>query len=200
MGPEAGSYRMVGEKSTYSRFGLLLAGAGVVIGAVLGISQKPAPVVPGPSVSAPVVAASPALIEVHVAGWVASPGVVQILDGSLTADAIRAAGGFRPGARSDAVNLAAPLSAGQQLVIPGPGAGEDPPGGSGAVSTGGLVAVNRATAADLETLPGVGPVLAARILAYRDQHGPFSQIEDLLAVSGVGEAKLAAIRDLITVP
>ncbi len=139
-------------------------------------------------------------IQVHVAGWVAAPGVVSLGEGALTADAIAAAGGLRSGARVDAVNLAAPVADGTQLVIPGP---EQPSTGQGADSgdtSGGLVAVNRATAAELETLPGVGPVLASRIVAYRDENGPFSEVEDLLSVPGIGEAKLAALRDLITVP
>lgn len=63
-----------------------------------------------------------------------------------------------------------------------------------------MVAVNRAAAAELETLPGVGPVLASRIVAFREENGPFSTVEDLLSVPGIGEAKLAALRDLITVP
>ena len=180
------------------RLGLLLAMAGVVIGVVLGISQKPTSVTVPPA-STPVVAA-PASIEVHVAGWVVSPGVVSIPEGALTADAIRAAGGFRPGARADGVNLAAPVSAGQQVVIPGPGVGDALSVGRDGSSTGGPVAVNRASESELEALPGVGPVLAGRIVAYRDQHGPFRQVEDLLGVPGIGEAKLAAIRDLIAVP
>lgn len=169
---------------------------GALVGAGLGLAQRPPPMpstLPQPSAES----APPAMIEVHVSGWVVSPGVVAVGEGSLTADAIVAAGGLRPGARIDTVNLAAPVTAGQQLVVAGP---DSPPGGGEVGSPGGLVPVNRATAAQLEDLPGVGPVLAGRIVAYRDQHGPFKTIEDLLGVPGIGEAKLAAVRDLITVP
>lgn len=176
--------------------GLVLALGGLVIGAGAGLAQRQqtVPVVLPPP---PTALGAPSLLEVHVVGWVVSPGVVSVPDGSLVVDAVVAAGGLRLGARVEAVNLAAPVTGGQQVVVPGP---DDPEGiapGGGAGS--GLVAVNRASASDLETLPGVGPVLAVRIVAYREQHGPFRQIEDLLGVPGIGEAKLASIRDLITV-
>ena len=129
----------------------------------------------------------------------AAPGVVSLPEGSLAADAVAAAGGMLPGALADSVNLAAPVSDGAQLIVPGPDSGLPVVEGQGAAG-GGLVAVNRATATELEVLPGVGPVLAERIVAYREQNGPFSQVEDLLGVPGIGEAKLAALRDLITVP
>lgn len=148
------------------------------------------------SVTAPVVEASePGVsIEVHVAGWVASPGVVRVPDGSIVADAIEAAGGLRSGAVPDLINLASPLRSGDQIVVPGPS-----DVGESAVSDG-LVALNRADANELQTLPGVGPVLAERIVVYRDQNGPFSRIEDLLQVPGIGESKLASFRDLVRVP
>jgi competence protein ComEA len=175
----------------------LLALGGLAVGLGLGLLQRdPHPVAP-PSL-VPGSPATPSNVEVHVAGWVVSPGVVSVPVGSLVVDVIVAAGGLRPGARVDAVNLAAPVAAGQQVLVPGPSPeGETPPGG---VAPGGKVAVNRATAAELESLPGVGPVLAGRIVAYRDQNGAFSRVEDLLSVPGIGEAKLSSIRDLITVP
>jgi competence protein ComEA len=98
------------------------------------------------------------------------------------------------------VNLAAPVMPGQQIIVPGPGDSGGAPTDVAGSGAGGLVAINRATAAELETLPGVGPVLAARIVAHREQNGPFIEVEDLLQVSGIGESKLAAIRDLIVVP
>jgi competence protein ComEA len=178
---------------------MIMALAGVLVGAGLGLAQRPKPMSsPSPAPSAGTV--SPVMIEVHVSGWVVSPGVVSVGEGSLTADVIMAAGGLRAGARVDTINLAAPVTAGQQLIVTGPGGLDSAPGGGGGVVSGGLVAVNRATAAELEALPGVGPVLAGRIVSHRDQHGPFDTAEDLLGVPGIGEAKLAAIRDLITVP
>lgn len=192
---------MVGEQSpSLGRLGMLIALTGVLVGAGLGLTQRQAPMSSPLPPPATVVVAGPSLIEVHVAGWVVSPGVVAVPEGSLTADAIRAAGGLRVGARADAVNLAAVVAAGQQLVVPGPGGVEMPSAGLDAGSQGGLLSINRATSAEFETLPGVGPVLAGRIAAFREQHGPFREIEDLLGVPGIGEAKLAAIRDLITVP
>lgn len=176
-----------------------LLAAAVVVGGAFGAMRRPqAPIPTGPA--APAVTRPAETIQVHVSGWVSAPGVVSLEEGALAADAIAAAGGLRPGARIDTVNLAAPVTDGSQLTVPGPG---DEPAGSAAASNGGPtgpVAINRATASELESLPGVGPVLAARIVAYRDQNGPFSVVEDLLSVPGIGEAKLAALRDLITVP
>lgn len=134
-------------------------------------------------------------IDVHVAGWVDNPGVVTVDEGAIVADAIAAAGGMRTGAAADSVNLAAPVIPGQQVVVPGPESGGG--GGSAVAAPGGLVSLNLATPADLEALPGVGPVLAERIIAHRESHGPFQVVEDLLQVSGIGEAKLASLRDLV---
>lgn len=177
----------------------LLAGA-VVVGGAVGMIRRPAPVTQTASATPVTSAVHTETIQVHVSGWVSAPGVISLDDGALAADAIAAAGGLRPGARVEGVNLAAPVANGTQLIIPGPDdAPVEPPGGSSG-GAGGLVAVNRATAVELETLPGVGPVLASRIVAFREENGPFSTVEDLLSVPGIGEAKLAALRDLITVP
>jgi competence protein ComEA len=89
---------------------------------------------------------------------------------------------------------------GQQIIVPGPGDPGSAPTDVAGNGAGALVAINRATASELETLPGVGPVLAARIVAHREKNGPFTEVEDLLQVSGIGESKLAAFRDLIVVP
>lgn len=140
-------------------------------------------------------------IAVHVAGWVVAPGVVELAEGSRVGDALAAAGGVRPGAPLDTVNLAQPLVDGQQVVVPAPGTGGAPvePGEQGPTDDG-LVSVNLATAAEIEQLPGVGPVLAERIVAHREAHGPFETVEDLLEVSGIGEAKLEALRAAVVVP
>ena len=175
--------------------GLILAAAAALAGASLGISQRTPPLTTAER-PAPLQAAT-GTIEVHVAGWVSSPGVFELPEGAIVADAVAAAGGMRVGARADLVNLAASLHSGEQVVIPGPEAVE---GGSGTGSGNGPIAVNRATASELEALPGVGPVLAERIVAHRDQIGGFERVEDLLQVPGIGESKLAAIRDLVRVP
>lgn len=135
------------------------------------------------------------VITVHVAGAVRSPGVVEVAAGSRAGNAIAAAGGALPEADLARVNLAAPLSDGQQLVVPVM-AGAGP----AAADADGRVRINLAGPAELETLPGVGPVLAARIIAYREENGPFAVVEDLLDVAGIGEAKLAALREAVLVP
>ncbi len=145
---------------------------------------------------------SPAPVLVHVAGWVRRPGVYELGQGDRVIDAIRAAGGPRKGANLDALNLAAPLADGAQVLVPREAApaapGSAPPTGA-AGGPAGLVNVNTATEAELETLPGIGPVLAAAIVRYRAEHGPFTSVEQLEEVSGIGPATLAEIRDLVTV-
>ncbi|MCZ6631201.1 MAG: ComEA family DNA-binding protein [Actinobacteria bacterium] len=167
-----------------------VVGAAVLVGGSLGSLDRPQETVRATESNVETVTAS---IDVHVAGWVVSPGVVRVAPASIVADAIEAAGGLRPGALVDRINLAAPLRSGDQIVVPGPGALVES-------SEGGLLALNRASANDLEGLPGVGPVLAERIVAYREQNGPFTEVEDLLQVGGIGEAKLASIRDLVRIP
>lgn len=165
--------------------------AAVVTGAVLGSVER------APRFEAAPIAGTTtpgSTINVHVAGWVVSPGVVHLQEGSIVADAIDAAGGLKPGASSQVVNLAAPLRSGDQVLIPGPGAAGTRSADDGTVD------LNRASASDLEQLPGVGPVLAERIVAHRESHGPFDQVEDLLDVPGIGESKLASMRDLIRAP
>ena len=157
--------------------------------------------------------APPAQIVVHVAGAVASPGVVVLPTGARIADAIDAAGGVIPEADTDQLNLARILSDGEQVRVPV--IGEDastwadsttpaspspnPAGGAGGRGTGTGVNINTASAAELENLPGIGPALAQRIIDYRDQHGPFSSVDALTEVPGIGQAKLEALRAEATV-
>jgi len=151
-------------------------------------------------------------VVVHVAGAVVSPGVRRLPPGSRVIDALEAAGGALPDADLPRINLAAPLVDGQQVYVPKPG--EQPPmaagvpggagGGGGAVGPGSsvpgaLVDLNTATAEQLDTLPGVGPSTAAAIIAYRDENGPFTSVDQLLDVRGIGEAKLEQLRDLVSV-
>lgn len=133
-------------------------------------------------------------MKVHVAGWVRSPGVVRLPEGSIVADAVEAAGGLMPEAMAQSLNLAARITDGDQVFVPGPGSEAE------ATQQDGRVAVNRASASELESLPGVGPVLAERIIAFRDDNGPFEEVEDLLDVPGIGEAKLSSLRDLVRIP
>ena len=146
---------------------------------------------------------------VHVAGAVRRPGVYRLPAGARVQEAVRRAGGARPGADVNAINLAAKVADGQQVVVPkraGAGGAAAPAGGgssagatAGAAPAGPPISLNSATAEQLDTLDGVGPATAQKILAWREQHGRFESVEDLLDVGGIGEAKLEALRDLVTV-
>lgn len=140
----------------------------------------------------------PAEVTVHVSGAVRRPGVFRLSAGARVVEAVEAAGGVTPTAAVGAVNLAAEVTDGQQIVVP-----DLVDGVASRVDTGvadGVVVVNQATAAELESLPGVGPVLAGRIISHRDEHGPFESPEDLLDVAGIGEATLARLRPLVRIP
>lgn len=148
------------------------------------------------------------VVIVHVAGAVAVPGVRTMAAGDRVSDAVAAAGGAGPDADLDGLNLAAPLSDGQRVYVPRVGevdptsvpSGASPaPGPGGTAAPAGPVDVNRAGAAELEALPGVGPATAAAIVDDRERNGPFASVDDLDRVSGIGPAKLAALRDLVTV-
>ena len=149
--------------------------------------------------------AEQATVWVHVVGRVASPGVVALPAGSRVGDAVTAAGGALPDADLAGLNLAAVVQDGAQVRVPAPG--EEPvavadagdPGASGAGAADGLVDVNAAGSAELQTLPGIGPVLADRIVAWRTEHGPFDSVDALLDVSGIGPSVLGQIRALVRV-
>jgi competence protein ComEA len=140
---------------------------------------------------------------VHVAGQVVSPGLVTVAHGARVADAIAAAGGPLEGADLSVVNLARVVVDGEQILIPLPGEAVTPPGGThdatGGGQSGGLIDLNRADAATLDELPGVGPVLAERIVAWRTENGPFTSVDELGEVSGIGPSILTKIRDLVRI-
>ena len=145
-------------------------------------SPSPAPVVP---------------IAVHVSGEVQSPGLYRLSPGSRVDDAVQAAGGATGEADLQRLNLAARLADGQQVAVPRkaePRAAASPGAG-----TPGLVNINVASAAELDTLPGVGPVTAQRIIAYREQNGPFTSVEQLREARLVNATTFERIRDLVTV-
>ena len=123
------------------------------------------------------------------------PGMYQLVAGSRVVDAVEAAGGVGPDADLDAVNLARELVDGEQVRVPAMGE----TGELGQSGSDGRVNINVADAVALEALPGIGPVLAGRMVAYRDAHGPFGSVEDLDAVTGVGPAVLAGLVDAATV-
>jgi competence protein ComEA len=138
----------------------------------------------------------PETIRVHISGSVTSPGVVELRPNSIVADAVRAAGGALLRADLASINLAAVVRTGERIVVPDVDAGS--PGAAVEADSG--IDVNTASASQLEALPGVGPVLAERIVAHRTEHGPFLSVEDLLDVPGIGEAKLNQMRDAISYP
>jgi len=173
-------------------------------------------VVADPSVVASTGAAASRPVFVHVAGAVASPGVVQLPGGSRVVDAVSAAGGLRPDADPERVNLAAPLLDGSRIVVPAVGqplpnemATVPPPGDAAVPGAGGGAAggaptasapldLNTATLDQLDELPGVGPSTAQAILDHRQSNGRFTSVDSLLDVRGIGDAKLEAIRDLVS--
>lgn len=155
----------------------------------------------GGAVSSP--SPSPALVVVHVTGWVRRPGVYELLEGDRIIDAIRRAGGARHGADLSSLNMAALLVDAQQIVLLKKGRGPLS-GASSAILYGapegeGPIDINTATVDQLETLPGIGPTLAQRIIDHREEHGPFRSVDELLDVSGIGDQRLADIRSKVTV-
>mgnify|MGYP001812189286 CR=1 FL=1 len=167
----------------------LALGAGVWFGSKAG---APDAIAASPGVSS---TTEPSSIVVHVSGAVHRPGLVTVPASARVADAIAGAGGAALGGDLGGLNLAAAIRDGDQIVVPTVGTSDRR---SGTTDHG--VDLNRANAVELEALPGVGPVLASRIVAYRDLNGPFEAVEDLLDVGGIGEAKLAAMRDAIAAP
>lgn len=148
---------------------------------------------------------APRLVVVHVAGQVAQPGVVHLPEGDRVIDALHAAGGPTAAADLTSVNLARLLIDGEQIYVPEPGELVLPPasgpggGAAGAPAPGTPIDLNTADANALISLPGVGPVLAERILDWRASHGRFTSVDELGEVSGIGDKLLAQLRDKVRV-
>jgi competence protein ComEA len=197
-------------------------GAALVAGGYLWLSlPRPQPI-PAPAAGAaslavpagaggrspsagPGVAASPPVV-VHVAGRVRRPGIVTLPAGARVTDAIKAAGGVRPGTSTDALNLARKVADGEQILVGTPGSAaaqgaQAAPDSTG--SAGGAPAtpldLNVATSEQMQQLPGVGPVLAQRIIDYRTQHGGFRTVEELRQVTGIGARRFAELKDLVRI-
>jgi competence protein ComEA len=156
--------------------------------------------------AAPTTEPPPTELVAHAAGAVAHPGIYRLARGARVADLVDAAGGLIDGADGGRVNLAAPLTDGAQVYVPEEGETAPvvppPPGPVGPAGTDPAaqpVDLNEATAADLDTLPGVGPATAQAILDWRAANGAFTSVDQLLDVRGIGEAKLAELRPLVTV-
>jgi competence protein ComEA len=161
---------------------------------------------PGPSVpltSTPTTQL-PSVATVHVAGAVTVPGVVELPGGSRVIDAVEAAGGALPDADLDRLNLAAPLADGDRVLVQRVG---DPPAATvtpgapaaGETAPAGPTNLNTASQAELETLPGIGPVLAQAIIAERERRGGFRSVNELRDVRGIGDARFAELESLVTV-
>jgi competence protein ComEA len=168
-----------------------------------GTPSTPSTSAPPGTTSAPV-----QQLVVHVLGEVRRPGLVRLSAGARVADAIRAAGGLAPGGGSGALNLARPLVDGEQVLVsaesrpdpaPGGSSGGGAGGSTGAGGAAGPLDLNTATLADLDTLPGVGPVLAGRILAWREANGRFGSVDQLGEVPGIGERTLERLAPLVRV-
>jgi competence protein ComEA len=148
---------------------------------------------------------SSARVVVYVTGKVRNPGVFVLASGSRVADAIEAAGGLRKGAKPGGINLARRLVDGEQIVAGSPAtAGGDPatgpePGMAPGAPGAGVVNLNTATAEQLDALPGIGGVIAQRIVDYRDSHGGFQSVDQLKDVPGIGDRKFAEMRDKVSV-
>ena len=165
--------------------GRFLLGAGAATSAAdagVALGAEPIRAVPAP----PVV--------VHVVGAVQLPGLYRLARGKRVADAVARAGGATAKADLALINLAAPVSDGQQVVVPA----RAPPGAAPAgAAAGGPVHLNSATVEQLDTLPGVGPVTAQKIVDYREKHGAFGSVRELDAIPGIGPARLEQLSELV---
>ncbi len=180
------------------RYGVFLVVALALIGAVgYGLANQPPPVtlavLPPPPTPLPTLTPSAAPVRVHVVGSVNAPGVYTLPPGSSVQDAIEAAGRVSNDADLERLNLAAVLQDQQQVIVPSKQAGAAP----GALG-GGLVNINTADSETLQTLSGIGPATAEKIIAYRDENGPFLAVGDIINVKGIGEATLEKLRPSIT--
>ena len=170
---------------------LLLGGAGLLISIVFfllsrGHTEEITQPLPAPTISVAMTS-----VFIDVAGKVIHPGVYQLPQGSRAIDAITMAGGAKSGIDLSDINLAHILIDGEQLYV------------GGSASSGGArrgkININRASKSEFDSLPGIGPVLAARIITYRTKNGPFASVEELQKVSGIGGSKFDDIKDLLRI-
>jgi competence protein ComEA len=177
------------------RRALLVAAAALVLLAVAGRTLAGAGTATEQPVAAliPERAAAAQKLVVHVAGAVRRPGLYRLTEGKRVADAVARAGGATAPADTAAINLAAPLADGMQVIVPSRVAGA-----AGASAPSGRVSLSSASLAELDALPGVGPVTAQKILDYRSAHGGFRSVDDLDAIPGIGPARIEQLRDVAT--
>ncbi len=169
---------------------LILAGRLLLHSGASASVPVPAPIVPATTAAA-------RAVVVDVVGAVRRPGLYRLSQGARIADALARAGGATPKAQVELVNLAAPVSDGEQIVVPRRGAVVASGGTGGAAVPAGPVHLNTATLEQLDALPGVGPVTAQKILDFRQEHGAFGSVDELDAIPGIGPARLEQLRDLV---
>ncbi|MFO7540319.1 MAG: helix-hairpin-helix domain-containing protein [Chloroflexota bacterium] len=200
--------------------GLLQMAVGLMAGIIVGVGglaltnqTRPAAIVIEPAAPTPLptLTPTPGPIMVYINGEVVQPNLYELSAAARVVDLIEIAGGFTAQAQQDVVNLALPLSDGMQIYVPAlnePGVAQPPvvsgPNlaegtGGGMVAAAERVNINQADEQELQLLPGVGPAMAQRIIEYRESSGPFTSIEEITNVSGIGPTRLEQLRDLITV-
>lgn len=175
--------------------------AAVVLARTTAPSPVAAPVVTVPSATTPATTEGPGVV-VQASGAVRSPGVYRLPVGSRVVDLLERSGGPAPDLDLDRVNLAAPLADGQRVWMPRLGESSAPivaGAGEGSFSAATAIDVNHASADRLDSLPGIGPTLAAAIVADRERHGAFRSVDDLLRVKGLSRSKVDAVRDLVVI-
>jgi competence protein ComEA len=185
-----------GDQKVSKQLLIALAGVVAVVSLVLVAVNRPEPPTGEFSVSADetVNEVTQQFLYVHVVGEVESPGMYQLPIGARLVDAVFAAGGLTEDADNASVNLARELTDGEQIIV----FSVSQEGEAVGTTASGLVSLNRAGDKELEELPGIGPALAGRIVAWREANGGFKSVEDLLKVSGIGESLLSGVIDLVT--
>jgi competence protein ComEA len=182
---------------------LTAAAVVVLLGARYLKGSEAPPPPPTPRISAPAATRAGSGVLVHVAGAVRVPGVYRLREGTRVDDAVRRAGGPTRRAELSAVNLAAKVEDGRQVVVPekAPRGAVGAPAGGAAVpaAPGQPLDLNAATIEQLDTLPGVGEVTAQKIVDYREEHGGFGSVDELGQVPGIGDKRLAGLREQVRV-
>lgn len=175
---------------------LVALGVAVVVSAVSPHGEVQSVVRTEPLTTEGAAPGQSATILVHLLGAVEHPGLYELHDGARAVDAVAAAGGFLDTADQTQLNLARFVADGEQIYVPA--IGEVPAAAPGASGTG-KVNINTADAATLDTLPRVGPAMAARIIEWRETNGRFSSVEDLMNVTGIGDKTFEGLKDLVTI-